>query len=33
MMKVTLYTKEECGLCREAEDILRRLSRKIHFEL
>ena len=33
MMKVTLYTKDECGLCREAEEILRRLGRKIHFDL
>ena len=32
-MKVTLYTKDECGLCREAEDILRRLGRRIHFDL
>ena len=32
-MKVTLYTKGECGLCGEAEEILRRLGRKIHFDL
>ncbi|MBI2912420.1 MAG: glutaredoxin family protein [Chloroflexi bacterium] len=32
-MKVTLYTKEECGLCREAEELLRRLARKIRFDL
>jgi len=32
-MKVTLYTKDECGLCREAEEVLRQLGRKICFDL
>jgi glutaredoxin len=32
-MKVTLYTKDDCGLCREAEAMLRRISGKIRFEL
>jgi len=32
-MKVTLYTKSECGPCREAAAMLRRISGKIHFEL
>jgi hypothetical protein len=32
-LKVTLYTSAECGLCREAEVMLRRLQRKIRFEL
>ncbi len=32
-MKVTLYTKSECGLCEEAEGVLRRLQRDIRFEL
>jgi glutaredoxin len=32
-MKVTLYTKSDCGLCREAEAMLRRISGKIRFEL
>jgi glutaredoxin len=32
-VKVTLYTREECGLCYDAEDILRRLKRDIRFEL
>ena len=32
-MKVTLYTKAQCGLCEEAEVMLRRLQRKIHFDL
>lgn len=32
-MKVTLYTKENCGLCAEAEALLRKLQRKNHFEL
>jgi glutaredoxin len=30
---VTLYSQAECGLCREAEAMLRRISGKIHFEL
>jgi glutaredoxin len=32
-MKVTLYTKSVCGLCCEAEAMLRRISGKIRFEL
>ncbi len=32
-MKVTLYTKDDCGLCREAEAMLRRIGGKIQFEL
>jgi glutaredoxin len=32
-MKVTLYTKSDCSLCREAEAMLRRISGKIRFEL
>lgn len=32
-MIVTLYTKTECGLCEEAEVMLRRLQRVIQFEL
>ena len=32
-MKVSLYTTPECGLCRQAEAILRRLQEKIRFEL
>ncbi|MEX0683615.1 MAG: glutaredoxin family protein [Dehalococcoidia bacterium] len=32
-MKVTLYTKEDCGLCHKAEQIVRRLQRKNRFEL
>ena len=32
-MKVTLYTKEECGLCEQAEEMLRRLQRVIQFDL
>lgn len=32
-MKVTLYTKTDCGLCEEAEALLRRLQRKNRFEL
>ena len=31
-MKVTLFTKAECGLCREAEEALRRLRKKIFFQ-
>jgi glutaredoxin len=31
-MKVTLYTKEGCGLCQEAEDALRRAQKLIRFE-
>lgn len=32
-MKVTLYTAEGCGLCREAEHLLLRLAERIRFEL
>ncbi len=32
-MKVTLYTMEGCGLCRDAEELLLRLGKKIPFEL
>jgi glutaredoxin len=32
-MKVTLYTKSDCGPCREAAAMLRRISGKIRFEL
>jgi glutaredoxin len=32
-MKVTLFTKPDCGLCHEAEAMLRRMSGKIRFEL
>jgi len=31
--RVTLYTKQDCGLCREAEDALRRIQKKARFEL
>jgi len=31
-LKVTLYTKEDCGLCEEAEEALRRAQKLIHFE-
>ena len=32
-MTVTLFTRPECGLCREAEETLRRLQEKIEFDL
>lgn len=32
-MKLTLFTKAECGLCRQAEEALLRLRKKIPFEL
>jgi glutaredoxin len=32
-VKVTLYTGPDCGLCHEAEAMLRRISGKIQFEL
>ncbi|HEU4760638.1 MAG TPA: glutaredoxin family protein, partial [Dehalococcoidia bacterium] len=32
-LRVTLFTQEDCGLCREAEALLRRLRRRIPFEL
>ncbi len=31
-MKVTLYTKEGCGLCAQAEEILRRARKLVRFE-
>ena len=31
-MKVTLYSKEDCGLCEEAEEILRRARKLVRFE-
>ncbi len=32
-MKVTVFTKDGCGLCRDAEEMVRRLQKKIRFEL
>ncbi len=32
-MRVTLFTAEDCGLCREAEQLLMRLQRRLGFEL
>lgn len=32
-MRVTLFTAEGCGLCREAEQLLLRLQRRFGFEL
>ena len=32
-VKVTLFTKVDCGLCLEAEAALRRLRRRIPFDL
>lgn len=32
-MRVTLYTTEGCGLCREAHQLLLRLGERIRFEL
>jgi glutaredoxin len=32
-LKVTLYTKSDCGLCHEAEATLQRLRGKIRFDL
>lgn len=31
--RVTLYSKAECGLCDEAEEVLRKLQREIPFSL
>lgn len=31
-MRVTLYTREDCGLCEKAEDALRRARKLIQFE-
>ena len=30
---MTLFTKGECGLCEEAEELLRRLQKRIRFQL
>jgi glutaredoxin len=30
---ITLYSKAECGLCEEAEVVLRKLQREIQFSL
>jgi len=32
-MRVTLYTKEDCGLCREADLMLKRLQNQGSFEI
>ena len=32
-MRVTLYTKSDCGLCEEAASMLRRLQKQIRFEI
>ena len=32
-MKVTLYSKSECGLCDQAEEMLRRLGKTIPLEI
>ena len=32
-MRVTLYSAPDCGLCRDAEAVLRRLQKKSGFEL
>lgn len=32
-MKVTLYTRAGCGLCRDAEDLLRKLQGVIRFDV
>ena len=32
-MKVTLYTKEDCGLCEEAASMLKRLQKQSRFEI
>lgn len=32
-MKVILYTKQNCGLCEEAERLLKRIRREIGFDL
>ena len=32
-MNVTLYTREDCGLCEETERLLRRAHKLIHFDL
>ena len=30
---MTLFTKRECGLCEGAEELLRRLQKRIRFQL
>jgi len=32
-LRVTLYTKADCGLCEEAEDVLRKARKLIRFDL
>lgn len=32
-MRVTLYTKADCGLCEEAASMLKRLQKRIRFEI
>lgn len=32
-MKVTLYTKQDCGLCDRAERVLRNYQRSLGFDL
>lgn len=32
-MKVTLYSKQDCGLCEKAERLLRRMRNESDFEL
>lgn len=32
-MNVTLYTREDCGLCEETEHLLRRAHKLIRFDL
>jgi len=32
-MRVTLYTKADCGLCQEAESMLKRLRKQTRFEI
>jgi len=32
-LKVVLYTKEDCGLCEAAEEMLRRARKLIRFDL
>lgn len=33
MARVTLYTKPGCGLCEEAEEVIRHVRRRRQFEL
>jgi len=32
-LKVTLYSKSDCGLCDAAEEVLRQLQREIRFSI